>query len=62
MKYSSFKGYFIWDTWIFGITEKSVSSSKITKQRYFNSLQKTSVEKKMQGLLNIQTVGKHTAY
>lgn len=22
MKYSSFKGYFIWDTWIFGIREK----------------------------------------
>lgn len=42
--------------------KNSVSSSKITKQRYFNSLKKTSVYKKMQGLLNIQTVGKHTAY
>lgn len=24
MKYSSFKGYFIWDIWIFGIREKGI--------------------------------------
>lgn len=40
MKYSSFKGYFIWDTWIFGIREKGTKRIvyHLVKQRNKDTL------------------------